>query len=450
MGSQQSILKPGDIIGKYRVERCLGVGGMGEVHLVTHQQLHIQRALKLLRSDLAARDPIFTERFLREARIASRIQHRNIISVIDVEDGSVSGFFYIVMEYVKGQSVQDILRNGPLSEGHAVHIISEVVNGLAAASELGLVHRDIKPSNIMISEDGEVKLADLGIAKASDDDVSATLTMENTVIGTPAYSSPEQCSDAHDVDVRADIYSLGATLYEMVTGEMPFSGANTFDTIAHVLKDDPVPPRLLNLEISEELENLILKMMEKKPENRPQSMAELQQLLKPLKKASPDIMPPEFKKMIRERVEEEVKVRTSTVVTAYRLRLKWERILFSAAVILLVIGIFVLYLRSSNRLQQELRQKKAAEVRHEEETKELLTQILALKNQLKRKTKTHLDYSLEMEEKIRALNKEIDRLKASSVQPQPSSQAKQDHTDTLETQTKSASAGSGSDDEQQE
>lgn len=411
MGSQQSILKPGDIIGKYQVVRCLGVGGMGEVHEVIHQQLHIPRALKLLRSELASTDPVFAERFLREARIAARIRHKNIISVIDVENDSASGFFYIVMEFVNGKSVQDILRNGPLSEDQAVHIISEVVNGLTAASEFGLVHRDIKPSNIMISEDGEVKLADLGIAKATDDDVSATLTMENTVIGTPAYASPEQCSDAHDVDVRADIYSLGATLYEMVTGQIPFTGANTFDTIAHVLKDDPIPPILLSETISKDLDNLILNMMAKKREMRPQNLNELQRLLKPFIPSNANI-PPELKNLIHERVEREVQARTSTVLTAYRKRQKNERIMFLAAVIALLIAICVFYVYRNNRFRQEIQQRTAQIDQLKAEKKELDTQIFALENQLKRQKKIHLDYSGEMEEKIRQLNEQINRLKA--------------------------------------
>ena len=406
----QSILKPGDVIGKYQVVRCLGVGGMGEVQLVIHQQLHSYRALKLLRPDLVSRDPIFGERFLREARIASRIQHKNIIQVMDVENDTASGFFYIVMEYVNGNSLQDVLRAGKLSEGQAVHIISEVVNGLAAASELGLVHRDIKPANIMISQEGEVKLADLGIAKAADDDVSMTLTMDNTVVGTPAYSSPEQCSDAHDVDVRADIYSLGATLYEMVTSIPPFAGANTFDTIAHVLSDEPVRPRRLNPEISEELEALILRMMAKDREQRPQTIAELQELLKPFRAANADI-PPELKGLIHERVEREVQARTSTVITAYRKRQKGERLISLSVLIALLAAGCIFFIYRSGRSQLEIRRWKAEAAKLENEKKELAAQVTSLKNQMERNRQNYLETIGKLEKTNQARELEIFQLK---------------------------------------
>jgi len=410
MDSTQAILKPGDVIGKYRVVRCLGIGGMGEVHLVIHQQLNVYRALKLLRTDQVSADSVFAERFMREARIASRIQHQNIISVLDVENDESSGFFYIVMEYVNGNSLLDVLRDGTLSEDQAIHIISEVAKGLAAASEVGLVHRDIKPSNIMISQEGEVKLADLGIAKASDEDVSVTLTMENSVVGTPAYSAPEQCSDAHDVDVRADIYSLGATLYEMVTGLPPFDGANAFDTIAHVLSDEPIKPRRLNPKISEDLENLILKMMAKDRALRPQNIAELQMLLKPFLAARADI-PPELKSLIHERVEREVQARTSTVITAYKKKQVGERIIILSAVIVLLVAVCIFFLYRNSRCQSEIRQWKNLAEQHRNEKEELSAQVFSLKNQLDRRKRNHQDDNARMERKIRELTEEINRLK---------------------------------------
>ena len=433
----QTILKSGDVIGKYQVIRCLGVGGMGEVHLVLHQQLNVYRALKLLRPEAVADSPVFVERFMREARIASRIQHPNIVSVMDVENDTVSGFCYIVMEYVDGSSLEAVLRNGPLSPDQAVHVISEVAKGLAAASELGLVHRDIKPSNIMISQDGQVKLSDLGIAKASGDDVGVTLTMANSVVGTPAYASPEQCRSAHDVDVRADIYSLGVTLYEMVTGLIPFDGTNAFDIIAHVINDEPTSPRRLNPNVSPELEQLILKMMAKDPERRPQNIAELQEFLKPFLASSADI-PPELKKLIHEHVEREVQARTSTVITAYRKKQTWERVVTAAVLILLLIMVFSSIFRIS-RYRRQIRQLKAqvehfkeyspppgqqsdssqtfnrlktAEARYRAEKRDFEARISALKNQLERQTRNYQETRDAMERQIRDLNAEIDRLKA--------------------------------------
>ena len=401
--SVQSVLKPGDVIGKYKVVRCLGIGGMGEVHLVYHQQLKAYRALKLLRTDKVSRGSVSGERFMREARIASRVQHPNIVSVMDVENDPLSGFFYIVMEYIDGSNLNDVLQNGPLSEDQAVHIISEVSKGLGAASEVGLVHRDIKPANIMISQAGEVKLADLGIAKATGDDVGGTLTMDDTMVGTPAYSSPEQCRDAHDVDVRADIYSLGATLYEMVTGLPPFDGANAFDTIAHVLDDPPVAPRRLNPKISEGLEKLILKMLEKDPAARPQNIAELQELLKPF--LATDI-PPELKSLIREHVEHEIQARTSTMITAYRKKRRKE--LFAAlAVAAVLLIVFALSFMILNRIyRQKIRKLEEQSARYRNENNELAIRVSSLKKQHERS----LLESGDAVKKIRELTAEIDRL----------------------------------------
>ena len=269
-------LEPGEMIDKYCVERCLGTGGMGAVYLVRHTQLKTMRALKLLHPDIEAEDPEYRERFIREAQFAARIQHPNIVAVMDVETKSMSGFSYIVMEYVEGHSISQLLKNGPLSETQAVFIIRETAKALAYAAESGIVHRDIKPANIMITNDGHVKLADLGIAKCSDPTGgSNTLTVAGTMIGTPAYASPEQCRDARSVDTRADIYSLGATLYEMLTGEAPFSGTNAFDIMAKVVRANPVPILQLKPESTPELAALVEKMMQKKPENRPQTMLDL-------------------------------------------------------------------------------------------------------------------------------------------------------------------------------
>ena len=397
-----SILKPGDVIGKYRVVRCLGIGGMGEVHLVTHLQLHVERALKLLRLDKGVRNSVFAERFLREARIASRIQHKNVISVFDVENDVNSGFLYIVMEYVKGNSLQGILQNGSLEEDQAVHIISEVVNGLSAAEEMGLVHRDIKPSNIMISQDGEVKLADMGIAKAIGDDVGVTLTMENSLVGTPAYCSPEQCRNAHNVDVRADIYSLGATLYEMVTGLPPFDGVNSFDTIAHVLSDEPTKPRRLNPSLSAGLETLILKMMSKDPADRPQNITELKKELKPFQSWNMAI-PPELKSLFRDRVEREVLDRTSTVIASYRRKQFGERIVWSGVALALLIIFIVVIVFQQVHYGKEIRYWKETAVSHQNARDVLAGQIASMKNQLERKQKDYLAYTNRLESQIRRL-----------------------------------------------
>lgn len=274
------LLQVGDRIDKYRIDQCIGEGGMGEVYLVTHTFLNIQRALKILRLDLTDDDPSFRDRFVREARIAARFKHPNSIGVVDVESESDSGFLYLVMEYVDGQSLHQYLQNGPFPEKEMLRVCREVANVLDAAwKEMQLVHRDIKPGNIMISRDGDVKLADLGIAKSNGSDMTMSLTMAGTMIGTPEYASPEQCRDSSHVDTRADIYSLGATMYEMLTGTRPFQGENAFDTVAKVLQE-PLPPlRDRNPNVSPATAALVERMMSKNPADRPQTMRELAEII---------------------------------------------------------------------------------------------------------------------------------------------------------------------------
>ena len=274
------LLQVGDRIDKYRIDQCIGEGGMGEVYLVTHVFLNIQRALKILRLDLTEDDPTFRDRFVREARIAARFKHPNSIGVVDVESESDSGFLYLVMEYVNGQSLHQYLQNGPYPEKEMLRVCREVANVLDAAwREMQLVHRDIKPGNIMITVDGDVKLADLGIAKSSGSDMTLALTLAGTMIGTPEYASPEQCRDSSHVDTRADIYSLGVTMYEMLTGTRPFQGTNAFDTVAKVLQE-PLPPlRSRNPEVSVETAALVERMMSKDPADRPQTMRELAEIV---------------------------------------------------------------------------------------------------------------------------------------------------------------------------
>ncbi|MBO4648426.1 MAG: serine/threonine protein kinase, partial [Lentisphaeria bacterium] len=155
----QSLLRPGDRLGKYVIDRCIGIGGMGEVYLVHHAHGQMSFALKLIKPAIMREDPVFCERFLREARLASRFQHPGSIEVNDAELDAGSGILYLVMEYVDGQTVDQILADGALPEIQALEIVRSVAETLDAASVFGLVHRDIKPANIMISRSGQVKLA---------------------------------------------------------------------------------------------------------------------------------------------------------------------------------------------------------------------------------------------------------------------------------------------------
>ncbi|OQA87182.1 MAG: Serine/threonine-protein kinase PknB [Lentisphaerae bacterium ADurb.Bin242] len=294
------MLKDGEVLGKYIIEGRLGKGGMGEIYLAKHDTLGVLRAIKVLPKDIAAKNSQFLTRFIREAKTACEIRHSNVVNVMDVETDDARGLSYIVMEYVDGGTVRNLLKAAKrLTEEQALVIIEAVCEALAAAEEYGIVHRDIKPDNIMLTRRGDVKLADLGIAKSVDEE-DVCLTRTNVMMGTPAYLSPEQARDAKHVDIRADIYSLGATFYEMLTGQVPYPGSSTYDILSKLFSD-PVPdPRALNPEITPGTAKLIMKMLDKEANNRYQNMAEL---LSALGKISPRRPVTESQKLVRNAME---------------------------------------------------------------------------------------------------------------------------------------------------
>jgi serine/threonine protein kinase len=239
---------------------------MGEVWLAYDPSLKINVAIKTLPDFLVRKDPSMVTRFEQEARLAARIDHRNICRVYDV--GQHDDIHYIVMEYIKGGSVGDMLRERgePLSVFESLSIIKGVTVGLCAAENASIVHRDIKPDNILIDEGGVPKLADLGLAKSLAD--GAELTMTGASMGTAAYIAPEQAQDSKRADTRSDIYSLGATLYHMITGKVPFHGDTPFSVMMKHVRD-PVPdPSEYNPDVTREVTNLVWKMMEKNPDKR--------------------------------------------------------------------------------------------------------------------------------------------------------------------------------------
>lgn len=272
------IFADGEKIGKYIIDKRLGKGGMGEVYLATHETLGIQRAIKVLPKEIAEKNSQFLARFLREAKTACEIRHSNIVNVMDVETDEARGLSYIVMEFVDGGDVRGLLKaSGHLTIDQSVVIVEAVASALAAASEFGIVHRDIKPDNIMLTRRGDVKLADLGIAKSAEEDIQLTKT--NVMMGTPAYLSPEQARDAKHVDVRADIYSLGATFFEMLTGRIPYPGESTFDILSKLFSD-PVPnPCDYNPDVPPEIGKIVVTMLAKDPAKRYRSAEELLEVL---------------------------------------------------------------------------------------------------------------------------------------------------------------------------
>jgi serine/threonine-protein kinase len=250
----------------YRVEREVGRGGMATVY-AAHDLKHDRRvAIKLLSPELAA--TIGADRFAREIRIAARLSHPGIVTVFD--SGQVSGLFYYVMPFVEGESLRDrLVREKQLSIDDAITIACEVADALMYAHDHGVVHRDIKPENILL-QSGRALVADFGIARAEAGGGQA-LTVTGSAVGTAAYMSPEQASGSA-VDARTDIYALGCTLYEMLAGEPPFSGANSFAVMAkHAL--EPVPSiRVVRASVPVEVESAVLQALEKVPADRFQTM----------------------------------------------------------------------------------------------------------------------------------------------------------------------------------
>jgi len=266
-------------IGKYPISEKIGKGAMGEVWLGRHPDLDIPIAIKVLPAHLVSRDAVFAYRFVKEARTAAKIEHVNVIRTYDV--GSDEETFFLVMEYVDGGTVKQLVdrEGGKLPPERALDIIIGLSEGLEAAAHLNIIHRDIKPDNIMLDSSGVAKLADLGLAKQIGGDgmgMSATsITTSGLSMGTPKYMSPEQAQDFKAVDARADIYSLGGTFYYLVTGEPPFDANTPVAMIMKHVREPLVPPRAVNPDVPESISAVVCKMMEKDPEDRYQSAAEL-------------------------------------------------------------------------------------------------------------------------------------------------------------------------------
>ena len=272
-------LAPGTMLDHYRLGKCLGVGGMGEVYYAVHDVLQTPCAIKIIRPEIAQGNSGVAARLIREARMACSVQHDNIVGVLDASATSNLGCPYIVMEYVDGTSVENYLESGPMSEADVIAVALGVTEALIAAAKYKIVHRDIKPANIMINSRGQVKLADLGIAKSDSAAMGGTLTQENALLGTPNYAAPEQLRSSHTVDARADIYSLGATMYHLLSGHKPFEGDTVFNVLAKVVCETPPTFKELGVQISPALEELIEKMMSKDPAQRPASALELKGML---------------------------------------------------------------------------------------------------------------------------------------------------------------------------
>jgi eukaryotic-like serine/threonine-protein kinase len=264
--------------GKYRIERFLGEGGMGAVVAVRHCTLGEPFAVKVLPADA---DRVLRERFLREARASAQIRHPHVVDVFDI--GEHEGATFMVMELLEGEDLERIIaRRGPLPIAEAVRYAGQACDGLAAAHAVGVVHRDVKPSNLLVQQ-GWVKLLDFGISTEalSTGSGRSSLTQTGSVLGTPRYMSPEQLVSSRDVDGRADVWSLGATLYELVTGVPPFGSEDMVELCAAIVRHDPRAPRELRPEIPPALEALILRCLQKDPDDRFADVTALREALRP-------------------------------------------------------------------------------------------------------------------------------------------------------------------------
>src|SRR4051812_30622347 len=265
----------GKTISHYRILGQIGEGGMGVVYVAEDTRFGRRVAIKIPHA--GKEESHYRSRFLREARAVSKLNHRNIATVYDMGETD-DGRPYIVMELVSGQTLGDVLAGPGLSVARAVEVIREVAEALSEAHSHGIIHRDIKPSNVIISDRGEVKVLDFGLAKQIDEDGTRSRalsehTRSDVVIGTPLYLSPEQARGAK-VDPRSDLFALGALLYECVSGRPAFSGANVIEIGAQVLHFDPPSPSRFNPRVTTDLDRLVMRALAKKPEDRFQTAEE--------------------------------------------------------------------------------------------------------------------------------------------------------------------------------
>ncbi|WP_447947574.1 Stk1 family PASTA domain-containing Ser/Thr kinase [Microbacterium maritypicum] len=262
--------EPRVIAGRYRVDELIGHGGMAKVYRGYDLTLGREVAIKILDADLA-RDTTFRNRFRLEAQAASRMSHPSIVRVFDAGDPSTSEIGsteppYIVMELVKGTLLKDIIAAGPVPAADAVRYVDGILEALDYSHRAGVVHRDIKPGNVMVTDKGQVKVMDFGIARAVSDS-SSTVAETTQIIGTAAYFSPEQAK-GEPVDARADLYSTGVVLYELLTGRQPFRGESPVAVAYQHVSETPVPPTEVNEDAPRNLDPIVLRALAKDPYQR--------------------------------------------------------------------------------------------------------------------------------------------------------------------------------------
>jgi len=331
----------------YKILGKLGSGAMAVVYKAKQISLDRTVAIKVLPKKFVQKSD-YVERFYKEGRIAAKMNHNNIVQAIDV--GEVGGLYYFVMEYVEGRTLYDDLSKGKIfSEKEAIDIILQLASALGHAHSLGLVHRDVKPKNIMISKDGVVKLADMGLARETTD-VKAAKHEQGKAFGTPYYIAPEQIRGLVDIDGRADIYALGATLFHMVTGRVPFEASTPSEVMRKHLKEPLTPPDHINTSLTAGISEVIEVMMAKEREERYRNMEEVIADLQAVRDGKPPLLARQkFDVEALEQLEEGMAIETTAgtervyteeMIAKYRIGLLALGIL--SAILLLVILFLVM------------------------------------------------------------------------------------------------------------
>jgi eukaryotic-like serine/threonine-protein kinase len=320
---------------RYELGEVLGYGGMAEVHRGRDIRLGRDVAVKTLRVDLA-REPSFQARFRREAQSAASLNHPAIVAVYDTGESMLDGVPvpYIVMEYVDGRTLRDVLKaERHIMPTRALEITAQILNALDYSHRNGIIHRDIKPANVMLTRSGEVKVMDFGIAR-SVAQASAAVTQTAAVIGTAQYLSPEQAR-GEQVDPRSDVYSTGCLLYELLTGTPPFTGDSAVAVAYQHVREDPIPPSRLNPDISPAIDAIVLKAMAKNPANRYQSAAEMREDIERALSGVPVLATPLLH-------DQTVSIEPVAVDDFPRRQPRGRRSLVYIMVVLIAIGMFIL------------------------------------------------------------------------------------------------------------
>jgi serine/threonine protein kinase len=273
----RELAKVGDVLGKYELVGRLGRGSTSFVFLGRHRKLLFPVAVKVLEPAALENSPELIHQLESEAVLLAQLNHSNIVRLWDLDDeGPVP---YLALEYIPGGTIAELIsERGAIAVPYAFAIIRQAAEGLAEAHRHGIIHRDVKPGNLLLGADGVVKVADLGLAMVKNEQNRrqiASAAKQKMPVGTVAYMAPEQASEPLVADFRADIYSLGATFYHLLTGKLPFDGRSAMEVIMKHLRFAPTPPRELAPGLSEQVSNLVLRMMAKNPHERFESYDEL-------------------------------------------------------------------------------------------------------------------------------------------------------------------------------